>query len=328
MATVMRLYKQSAHRIDKANTRLNSEQGSIVVEASLVMPLILILLLVFIVLIRLCAVQMALHSAASQAVRQIAAHIHPIDLAIQQAAAVNPLEAASPVPKSSWGDIAAEAAQWLPNPAGQLISSALQGDWKPLQDMAGTELGRSVVEPVLREAADQAILEPERIRLSHLALPDLKKETEPLLTMSVEYEFPLKLPFFGKPIILRDQASERVWVSDAAAAAYGHEAEGENIIPLQIVSIEPTPVRPGRKATVIVKTTPGTSVSLDVIYKSGHSKAKHLGATTADANGYATWTWHVSGNTTPGSWMLTAVAASQQEHAVSQYFVVEKVDGE
>jgi hypothetical protein len=328
LAIVMRLYKQSARRIDKGNTRFNSEQGSIVVEASFVMPLILILLLVFIVLIRLCAVQMALHATASQAVRQIAAHIHPIDLALQQAAAVNPLEAASPLPKSSWGDIAAEAAEWLPNPAGELISSALRGDWKPLQDMAATELGRSVVEPILREAADQAILEPNRIRLSHLALPDLTKETEPLLTMSVEYEFPLKLPFYGKPILLRDQASERVWVSDAAAAAYGHEAEGEDIILLQIVSIEPSPLRPGRKATVVVKTNPGTSVSLDVIYKSGHSKAKHLGATAADESGYATWTWHVSGNTTPGSWMLTATAAAQQEHSVSQYFVVEKANGD
>ncbi|WP_211231495.1 TadE/TadG family type IV pilus assembly protein [Paenibacillus harenae] len=303
-----------------------NEQGSIVVEAALVMPLVMIVLLVFIMLVRLCAVQMALHSAASQTVRQIAAHIQPAELAWQQAKASNPLPAMT-LPGSRlspWSDIAAEAAEWLPSPAGPIVSSALRGDFRPLQNMAATETGRVVVEPLLREFADKAIISPERLRLAWLTLPDLDKNNEPYLAVSVEYEFPLKLPFYRKPIVLREQAAERVWTSDSAPARYGAETGESAAVPIQIVSIEPAPLRPGRKATVVVKTAPGAAISLGVMYKSGSSKAKHLGEAVADESGYVQWTWHVSGNTTHGIWELTAAEVAKQDNRVSMHFSVEK----
>lgn len=301
-----------------------NERGSIVVEAALVMPMIIVVLLVFVTLIRLCAVQMALHSAASQTVRQIAAHIHPIELAWQQAVDKQPAQERAPLPMSSWSEIAAEAAEWLPDPAGELVSSALRGDFRPLQNMAATEIGRAVVEPLLRKFVDAAIIDEERLSLGWLTLPDLEKENESYLTIAVEYEFPLKLPFYNKPIIVKEQASERVWISDALPARFGMESNQADNIPIQIVAIEPTPLRPGRKATVTVKTAPFASISLGVMYKSGSSKAKHLGEATADADGYVKWTWHVSGNTTPGIWELTASEVNKESNRVAMHFVVEK----
>ncbi|WP_169086501.1 hypothetical protein [Paenibacillus sp. PL91] len=291
------------------------------------MPMIMIILLVFVMLIRLCAVQMALHSAASQTVRQMATNIHPVELAWQQAAAQIPVPVQARFPLSSWSEIAAEASEWLPSPAGEMVSSALRGDFRPLQNMAATEIGRAVIEPLLREFADAAIIDPKRLRLDWLTLPDLGKKDEPYLAISVEYDFPLKLPFYGRPIVLKEQASERVWISDSAPARYGMESVEQENIPIQIVAIEPTPLRPGRKATVTVKTEPNAAISLDVAYKSGSSKAKHLGAAVADANGYVTWTWHVSGNTTPGIWELTASETSKQANQVSMHFEVKKSSG-
>jgi hypothetical protein len=307
----------------KCRSRKN-DQGSIVLEAALVMPMIMMVLLVFVMLIRLCAVQMALHSAASQSVRQIAANIHPVELAWKQAAARIPVPETAQSPLSSWSEIAADASEWLPSPVGEVVSSALQGDFKPLQNMAATEIGRAVIEPLLREFADAAIIDPKRLRLDWLTLPDLGKTEEPYLAISVEYDFPLKLPFLGKPIVLKEQASERVWISDSAPGRYGMENREEENIPLQIVSIEPAPLRPGRKAAVTVKTAPNAVISLDVTYKSGASKAKHLGAAAADADGYVTWTWHVSGNTTPGVWELSASESSKPANQVSMHFEVEK----
>nr|WP_269433168.1 TadE family protein [Paenibacillus sp. FJAT-27812] len=301
-----------------------NDQGSIVLEAALVMPMLIIVLLVFVMLIRLCSVQMALHSAASQSVRQIAANIQPVELAWKQASARIPVTETTSTSLSSWSEIAADASEWLPSPVGEVVSSALRGDFKPLQNMAATEIGRAVVEPLLREFADTAIIDPKRLRLEWLSLPDLGKTEEPYLAISVEYDFPLKLPFFGKPIVLKEQASERVWISDSAPARYGLESTDQQNIPLQIVAIEPVPLRPGRKATVTVKTLPNAVISLDVTYKSGASKAKHLGAAAADDDGYVSWTWHVSGNTTPGVWELTASVKSQPSNQVSMHFEVEK----
>lgn len=312
----------------RSRSRKN-EQGSIVVEAALVMPLMIIVLLVFVMLIRLCAVQMALHAAASQTVRQIAAHIHPVELAWRQAAQASDQQTTEPSKSlARWSEIAAEAAEWLPSPTGVLVSSALRGDFRPLQNLAATELGGSIVEPLIREFADKVIIDPERINLKWLTLPDLKKTNEPYLAIAIEYEFPLKLPFYRKPIVLVEQASERVWVSDANPARYGNDdLNNSDIIPLQVVAIEPTPLRPGRKATVIVKTAPGAAISLAVMYKSGSSKAKHLGEAIADEDGYVKWTWHVSGNTTPGIWEFTASETARQENKVSMHFVVEKSNG-
>ncbi|WP_161601611.1 TadE/TadG family type IV pilus assembly protein [Paenibacillus luteus] len=318
----MRRHKPSAVRTKCGPDK--NEQGSIVVEAALVMPMIIIVLLVFVTLIRLCAVQMALHSAASQTVRQAAAHIHPIELAWQQVAASPSAPGPNEHVLPPWSEIAADAAEWLPSPIGNLVSSALRGDFRPLQNMAATEVGRGIVEPLLRETADAAIVDKERLSLGWLSLPDLDKADEPYLTIAVEYDFPLKLPFFNKPIILKEQASERVWISDALPARYGTESNPEDNLSIQIVMIEPTPLRPGRKATVTVKTNPFAAISLGVMYKSGSSKAKHLGEAVADADGYVKWTWHVSGNTTPGIWELTASEANRESNFVAMHFTVEK----
>lgn len=301
-------------------------KGSILLEASLVMPLLLFLLAAFSVLISLCAAQMALHTTASHSARQIAAHMYPVELAQQQlqAAAGAAITPNLPVPLPEWSEVAASAAEWLPEPAGEFVSSALRGDWRPLQNMAATELGRDVIEPFVRQYANEYVLQSKQIRLAYISLPDLKDKEEPYIAIALEYEYPFRIPFIGKPIILREQAFERVWVSDAAPATYGSEAEGAyDTLPLQIVSISPNPLRPGQKATVVVKTEPGARVSLGVTYKSGASKAKHLGEAAADEQGYVQWTWHVSGNTTPGIWEL-AVEGDGREGSVSKHFVVEK----
>lgn len=302
--------------------------GSIVLEAAIVMPILLFLLIVFSIMISLCASQMALHTAASQSVRQIAAHIYPVELAQEQLQAAGGALVPSlpvPVPMPEWSEIAADVAEWLPEPAGELVSSALRGDFRPLQNVAATELGKGIIEPYVQQYANPYILKADRVKLRYISLPDLKDKEEPYIAISLEYELPIKVPFLGTKIVLREQAYERVWVSDAEAASYGSEGETdeENALQLQIVAIEPTPLRPGHKATVVVKTEPGASVSLGVTYKSGDSKAKHLGDATADEQGYVQWTWHVSGNTTPGIWELT-VEGNDREGSISQHFAVVK----
>ncbi len=307
----MKRYKRLAGRIKRGY--LYSEQGSIVLEAAIVVPIIMLTLLAFIIFISLYTVQMALHATASQAVRQVAAHVYPIELALRQDTphAGEPNESVSE--PSKWREIAAEAAEWMPDPSGALMSSALRGDWRPTQNMAATLIGRSIIEPLLRNYASSSVLNTERIRLEYVTLPDLQNKKDTRIGIAIQYEFPLKLPLVNKPLFLKAEAFERVWISDALPATYGAEGGEYDGMLLQIVSIEPAPLRPGRKATVVVKTVPNAAITLDVVYKSGSSKAKHLGQAVADENGFVQWTWHVSGNTTPGIWQLTAASVKIYE---------------
>ncbi|WP_238186487.1 pilus assembly protein [Paenibacillus sp. L3-i20] len=331
----MKRRKRSVRPIDGTRRVISSsQQGSIVVEAAIVMPLIIFVLIIFAMIISLSSSQMALHSAASQSVRQLSAHIYPVELARAQAAAaagntVPPVPAIPlPVPLPEWTDFAADAAKWLPEPMGEFVSSVIKGDWRPVQNIAATELGRNVIEPFVRQYVNPYVLRPELVQLERITLPDFKKKEDLYIAIELKYEYPIDVPFINKPIVLREQSYERVWLSDAVAAtAIDKDTGNEGNAALQIVAIQPSPLRPGNKATVIVKTKPGAVVSLGVMYKSGSSKAKHLGEATADENGYVQWTWHVSGNTTPGLWELTAKSLDGLS-SVSKHFSVQKKQSE
>ncbi|MFC5648321.1 TadE/TadG family type IV pilus assembly protein [Paenibacillus solisilvae] len=310
---------------------LRSETGSIALEASLIMPIVLMVFIFFICLIRLSAVQMALHGTLSQTVRQAAANIYPVELAYNKAVSSMPPAAepsgagtgalaAAPLPGIEM--VADKLEGWLPSPAGRLLAAVLEGDWKPVVDAAATEIGRSVVEPLLRHEADRAVLNPELLRLSRLSLPDLKGKTEAYIRIEAEYTFKLGFPFTKRSLTLREQAEERVWVSDPVPANRDGEGTDSTHAQIQIVSLEPDPLRPGNKARLVVQTDPGRILNLTVTYKSGRSQAKHVGEVSADASGKAEWTWLVSGNTTPGVWELSVSAADGT--TVSRHFVVEK----
>nr|WP_274649195.1 hypothetical protein [Paenibacillus humicola] len=289
------------------------------------MPIMMMVILFFIFLIRMSAAEMALHGAVSQTVRQAAADIRPAALAVKQVSDRMPDSSERLVPLPDIGEAAGKLAGWLPDPAGPLFSAISRGEWKQtLQDYAATEIGRSVVEPMLGREADKTVLNPDRVRLSKLSLPDLKDGAEPYIGLEAEYEFMLGLPFTKRSIVLREQAEERAWIADSAPApSYEAESDGSKAR-IQIVSIAPNPLRPGRNAHVTVKTDPGRTVSIEVRYKSGLSTAKHLGDTAADSEGAAEWSWLVSGNTTPGVWELTVSANDGTK--VSRHFIVEKSD--
>ena len=78
---------------------------------------------------------------------------------------------------------------------------------------------------------------------------------------------------------------------------------------LEIVSVT-SPVRPGGKATLVAKTSPGAECSITVRYKSGPSKAAGLGPITAGSDGTCSWTWNVGPSTTPGTWPITVSATA------------------
>ena len=72
----------------------------------------------------------------------------------------------------------------------------------------------------------------------------------------------------------------------------------------------PLSARHGQSTTLIVKTSPITSCSIRVQYKSGPSKAQGLGAKTSDGAGNVSWTWIVGSNTTPGQWPIYVTCGS------------------
>lgn len=77
-----------------------------------------------------------------------------------------------------------------------------------------------------------------------------------------------------------------------------------------------SPVAKGAQASITVRTSPGSSCSITVYYKSGASHAAGLEPETAGNDGLCSWTWKVGTNTTPGTWrIVVTTGATSLEYA-------------
>lgn len=68
-----------------------------------------------------------------------------------------------------------------------------------------------------------------------------------------------------------------------------------------------------RDATVTIKGAPNTTYSITVYYKSGASTADGLEDKTSDANGNVSWTWHIGGKTSPGTFRIVVSGGGDRE---------------
>jgi micrococcal nuclease len=75
----------------------------------------------------------------------------------------------------------------------------------------------------------------------------------------------------------------------------------------------PLSARHGQATTLIVKTSPNTGCSIQVVYKSGPSHAQGLVPKTSDRAGNVSWTWIVGSATTPGQWPIYVTCGSARE---------------
>jgi hypothetical protein len=269
------------------------------------MPVFLMFVFFLIFMVKTAVISMAMHGALSQTARQAASAWYPISLGLEQARAS---ELNQQVEKwnDKWlevGETVNKYGKWLPSPMKEWAENATSGSFSLEQHAA-----RLALSQLMKPFMDERVLDSERFKLTSLGLPEEGASGNAYLTLEAEYALPVQIPFLGKKLIIRESARERVWTGGSPSSSRLEE-EGQATFNVAFVSLEPNPVKPGRKATLIIRTTPGTKVGLDILYKSGLSQAKHLGSATADASGLITWTWHVSGRTTPGQWSWKVTSA-------------------
>lgn len=312
----------------RANKRISliNEQpgtkGSIVLEASLVMPLFVMVIFLFIYMVQMTLISTQMQAVAANAVRQVSAHIYPVALAFSESkvgegADSHEVEALPGkrsdgwrMPELSLSGWASEYASKLPPPfSGWVQSAANRGD-EPLQDVRGS-LSEQVLDPALKPMLRPFLrgtwLKEERLHVHQVTVPDLKKGRNPYFGLEISYELPLKVPLTGRRILLRTRAEERLWIGDTGEQNGQGKEDGEGGSgqgkPASILS-KPEPAYAGHRASVKALIEPGTEAKLTVYYKSGVSKAKYLGTATAGNDGIVEWEWLVGGNTTPGTWTL------------------------
>ncbi|SET95314.1 TadE/TadG family type IV pilus assembly protein [Paenibacillus sp. NFR01] len=297
------------------------EDGSMVVEAAMVLPAFLLFVLFLIFIIQMTLYSTALQATASDTVKMVASHMYPAALAAEkwkndktQAAEATGSTGSSEtsatgkwtLPRLSVEEWAGTYAQKLPSPLDEWVGDLLAKGEAPLQKLqaGASEAALDLaVKPLLRPYLASEWLEYDRIHVSNVMVPDLKGGTRPYFGLVLSYRLPMKVPFLNKSLVLEASSAERIWIGatdESGGTGTGGSDSGQNI---GITVLEkPNPGVANHQGKIRAKVKPGISANLAIFYKSGQSTAKYLGWKQADDQGYIEWEWKIGVNTTPGTW--------------------------
>jgi hypothetical protein len=217
---------------------VRNEEGGIVLEASLVLPLFLSFVLMLIAFIQISLAEMALQSAVSETTKVLAVNMYPVDLLYAQAKSKWNQSAASGWIDQALGHIQStkqkavdteqfvtEYERWIPEPAVKLL------EWEKTHreklealGQAGTEEAKKSIEeaykplvnrafaPIVGIYANETRIKKDRLKVTNVTLPDFNNKEKAYVGIEAEYELPLTVPFFRKTVLIRKKAFERAWV--------------------------------------------------------------------------------------------------------------------
>ncbi|CAM2982284.1 pilus assembly protein [Paenibacillus sediminis] len=309
----------------------NSERGSMVLEASLVLPIFLFFIVFLVYIVQTTLVSTALNTTVSDTTKEISSHMYMVAIAAE---AVPGSPSSAPFlnmnfPQLSVQEWVADYSSFLPEPIKGWAEEAVSKGSEPLERLKN-QMSEAVldpiVKPIMKPFVQDSILDYERIHVSKVIVPNFGEQKNPYFGIQASYELPFRIPFLNKKIVLQSKAVERVWVGDTGEFAVNEKDNGEDDHGRVQIIAKPEPAYIGHNATIKVKVQPGTTAALSIFYKSGQSIAKHLGSQQADENGYIEWTWRVGSNTTPGSWKFV-VETEDGQHA-EVMFEARKKNGE
>lgn len=302
------------------------KKASFTLEAALIFPIIVFVFIFFYMILLACSIQMTMKSVATTTVNSIASNIHAVDYIGQLAKRGMDRERGSSADQSSStsnneGELLGQLLTAIPEPFYSVAEQGRKGNWWPATNLATTLIGKKLIEQMLTQLPESKALDQDRISLVYLQLPDIINYSDATVKITLQYEFPFNIPFTNKRFVIREQATQRAWLPDSRSNNF--ETTDDDMF-IQVISISPTPVRPGNKAKITVKTKPHAILDISIFYKSGASVAKNLESKQADENGEMSWEWFVSGNTTHGIWQYEINEVNGQAKAKGVFEVKKK----
>ncbi|WP_019534121.1 TadE/TadG family type IV pilus assembly protein [Paenibacillus ginsengihumi] len=214
------------------------DKGSITLEAALVLPLFMSLIMVLVAFVQIALAEMALQSAVSSTAKVVAANLYPVDLLYQQgkeqwsqsrpAAWLNYVT--SRVESARQTAIEAETfvddySRWIPEPVVKLV--AWERTKREALENLGTEAGEAAKRqaeeamygaalPVLSSFANPRRLHLEGLKVTDLEFPSFDNKDNAYFGLEAQYEMKLAVPFYRKTIVIKKRAVERAWIGGSS----------------------------------------------------------------------------------------------------------------
>ena len=177
---------------------MNNDRGVISLEAVMVIPFFLTLIVGLLFLIRIAFVQIALQNATDEAVKQLAVLMYPLEPSIQQAA----------TKKEEWFS---SFLSWAPAPMKDTIEIVLTDQ---LNDTISKPVLRQLFKPIYWHYMDRSykdsLIRYDQLNIERVVIPFINND-ESMLGIEVSYQFRITLPFYQRTIMIHKRAYERVW---------------------------------------------------------------------------------------------------------------------
>lgn len=282
-----------------------NEKGSMVVEASLIMPVFIAFIILLITLIRIAMVEIALDHAVSEATKQVATHIYPVGIMVEK---WKETETAGTVQEGleKIGNIRNQAIEmeevikqygnWLPEEIIMLTTLREQFEGKVINQY--DQAVSAVFQPIVDHYVDDRVVALERFHVTKVILPNFNGDS-PYFGIEVRYDMPLAIPFFERTITFKKQAYERIWYgttyihhpdsdngtdsntgngddedqgSEEGEQDQNEPDEEEEILYIDHIS---SPVQRGHHVHIVVRGPPNRSANVKLFYQSGFKKDKN-----------------------------------------------------
>ncbi|WP_284139662.1 MULTISPECIES: TadE family protein [unclassified Virgibacillus] len=185
------------------------EDGSITLEAAMVLPFFMLFIVFLAMLIRLAVADMALYKAASETSEILVSYAYPADVVKSTATdfinnKIQSIEREHDVNLSEAMNWANEGMKFY----GIDISTSIENYFE--------SLAPSKLDPIMQEKFKQAtgnwnFFNPENVKVTKVELPGLVGGSGKFLEINVQYKFDLSVPFVEKTILLKKTSYERLW---------------------------------------------------------------------------------------------------------------------
>lgn len=326
------------------------EEGSMVVEASLIMPIFLSFLIFLISMVQIASVKIALNNAVSDATKQIATHFYPVDLMYtrfsQTDIGTKTDEVVNRIGETRNKMIEVEELikrydDFFPKEVNDLISirEKFEGEVIDVYDKTLS----TFFQPIVDYYVDDNIIKLENLHVNKVILPNLKNRNQAYFGIEVTYDMPLIVPFINRTLTFKHQAFERVWVGDSIKTIIppsnntsknngttgdetqnnntstnnnqtNNSAEQENneqVATLVIDSIT-SPVQRGRSVRIIAHGPANKTAIIQLYYQSGFEKEK---TSRFNGDGILSYSIRIGGNSNEGVYKAVVKVGNLEESA-------------
>ncbi|WP_042148750.1 hypothetical protein [Paucisalibacillus sp. EB02] len=188
---------------------LRKEDGSITLEAAMILPFFLFFIIFLTMFIRLAVADMALYKAASETTELVVAYAYPVQVAKDGATSfinnkIQTIEDASNVNITEGMALVKEGLNFLGIDYQGAIENFFESNLK------------GIIEPTVQDKFREAtggwnFFDESNLKVTNVEIPSLVGGTDAYLEVNVEYRFDLSIPFVDKEIVLKKTAFERVW---------------------------------------------------------------------------------------------------------------------